>query len=180
MARYVALLRGINVGGNNLIKMPALKACFEEHGFTEVATYIQSGNVLFSSKGTTTAITKKVEKALADTFGFPIPVVVKSRSEMERVVEAAPRGFGKDPTRYRYDVLFLKAPLTAKKALADVPAKEGVDEKSAGDGVLYFSRLISKATQSRLSRVVALPIYRSMTIRNWNTSTKLAALLTAE
>ena len=179
MARYVALLRGINVGGNHLIKMPALKACFEDHGFTDVSTYIQSGNVLFSGKGTTTAITTKLEKALEGTFGFAVPVVVKSQTEMEHVVERAPRGFGKDPTKYRYDVLFLKAPLTAKEAFPDVPTNEGVDEKFAGDGVLYFSRLISRATQSRLGRVVALPIYKRMTIRNWNTSTKLVTLLTA-
>ena len=60
-----------------------------------------------------------------------------------------------------------------------MPAKPGVDQAHPGPGVLYFSRLIAKATSSRLGKVVALPIYKSMTIRNWNTTTKLLQLLDA-
>ena len=70
-------------------------------------------------------------------------------------------------------------PLVAATALATVPAKAGVDQVSAGKGVLYFSRLISKATQSRLGRVVVMPIYKSLTIRNWNTTTKLLQMMKA-
>lgn len=179
MARWVALLRGINVGGKNLVKMTALKACFEEHDFADVVTYIQSGNVVFSASGSNAAITTRVESALDSAFRFPIPVVIKSQKDMQRIVDGAPRGFGSEPAKYRYDVLFLKPHVSAQHALDVVPAKEGVDEKHAGKGVLYFARLISKATQSRLSRVVALPIYKQMTIRNWATTTKLHALMSA-
>jgi uncharacterized protein (DUF1697 family) len=69
-------------------------------------------------------------------------------------------------------------PLTATKALKQVPTKGGVDQVASGPGALYFSRLTSKATQSRLSRVVSMPIYQSMTIRNWNTTTKLLQMMT--
>ena len=90
-----------------------------------------------------------------------------------------PDGFGSKPAEYRYDVLFLKAPLTAAEAMKSIRTKDGVDEAFAGKDVIYFSRLTSRATQSYLSRVVGLPVYQNMTIRNWNTSTKLLALMDA-
>ncbi len=176
--RYVALLRGINVGGKNLIRMPLLKACFEEGGFENVSTYIQSGNVLFeATKGKADALTRVVEKALSDTFNLEISVVLRSHRQMARVVADAPNGFGGDPANYRYDVIFLKEPLTATQAMAAVSTRDGVDTANAGTGVLYFSRLTSKATQSHLSRIIGKPNYRQMAIRNWNTTTKVLALL---
>jgi uncharacterized protein (DUF1697 family) len=178
MPGYVALLRGINVGGRNLIRMPALKACFEADGFSEVATYIQSGNVLFASPETRVAgLTRRIEEMLAATFGYQATVVLRNRAQMRGVVERAPKGFGTQPAAYRYDVIFLKPPLTAKVAMKSVPTKPGVDEANAGTGVLYFSRLIEKATQSRLNKIVSSPIYASVTIRNWNTTTKLSSMM---
>jgi uncharacterized protein (DUF1697 family) len=70
-------------------------------------------------------------------------------------------------------------PLTSHTAMPLVPTREGVDRAWAGSGVLYFSRLTSRATQSRLSKVVSLPIYQRMTIRNWNTTVKLRELVDA-
>ena len=178
MGRYVALLRGINVGGNNLIKMTELKACFEKQGFRDVSTYIQSGNVLFTSGASARAqLIAKIEAAIEKAFGGKGSIVLRSAKEMRTIVEAAPRGFGSDPKKYRYDVIFLKAPLKAAAVLDSVPIKEGVDRASAGPGVLYFSRLISKASQSKLSRIISIPAYQSMTIRNWNTTTKLSSML---
>ena len=166
MTRYVALLRGINVGGKNLIKMADLKACLEGDGLEDVVTYIQSGNVLFASPETRRAeISDRIEAMLGETFGY------------RATVDRAPAGFGGDPARYRYDAIFLKAPLTARTAMKSVPTKEGVDRADVGPGVLYFSRLTSRATQSRLSKIVGTPVYRNMTIRNWNTTTKLARML---
>src|SRR5688572_22484868 len=95
--RYIALLRGINVGGNNLIKMLDLRTSFANMGFTDVETYIQSGNVVFSSKQTNkTKLTALIEEALSDAFSYESRVVVVSGSEMERVVAQAPKGFGGD------------------------------------------------------------------------------------
>ena len=178
MPRYVALLRGINVGGKNLIKMPVLKACFEANGFEDVVTYIQSGNVVFASPETRAeGLTQRIEAMLAESFGYRATVVVRNRTQMRAIVHRAPKGFGDEPARYRYDVIFLKQPLTAKAAMKSVPTKPGVDEAYAGTGVLYFSRLIEKATQSRLNRIVSSPIYPSITIRNWNTTTKLMGIV---
>lgn len=176
--RFVALLRGINVGGNNLIKMVDLRGSFAKMGFAEVETYIQSGNVVFSSKQTNKAkLTELIEKALSNAFGYQSRVVVISASELQRVVAQAPKGFGSDMEQYRYDVLFVKEPLTAGEALAEVPTTPGVDTAHAGDHAIYFRRLVSKATQSKLNKLVQRPLYKNITIRNWNTTMKLLEIV---
>jgi uncharacterized protein (DUF1697 family) len=175
----VALLRGINVGGKNLVGMPALKACFEDQGFADVVTYIQSGNVIFTSDERASALVARIEPELSRAFGYAASVVLRSRQQLRRVVDEAPAGFGTRPALYRYDVIFLKEPLTASEALGSVTARAGVDEVFAGRGVLYFSRLIRKASQSHLARLVSTPAYKQMTIRNWNTTTRLLALMEA-
>ncbi len=180
MNQYVALLRGINVGGKNLIKMTDLKTSFEGLGFENVSTYIQSGNVLFSAAGSDQAkLTKQIEVSLSKTFRYESRVVIRSLKQMKDIVAHAPKGFGSDLATYRYDVIFLKEPLTAAKAMKSVTTKEGVDQAFAGKGVLYFSRLISKASQSYLARIIGTPVYQSMTIRNWNTTTKLLNIMDA-
>ena len=166
MSKYLALLRGINVGGKSIIKMADLRVKFEEMGFSDVATYIQSGNVVFGAKGTTASLEKKIEKEFAT-------VVVLNKKEMKAVMDGVPKDFGKEPEKYRYDVIFLKRPLTMKAAMKEISAKEGVDDVWPGKGVIYFRRLISKASSSYLSKVVQKPAYKKMTIRNWNTTRKM-------
>jgi uncharacterized protein (DUF1697 family) len=177
MGRYVALLRGINVGGKNIIKMSALSACFTEHGYEDVRTYIQSGNVLFTARGTPKKLVADLEAMLKKAFQYQAAVVLRSHAELEQVVARAPKGFGAKPDLHRYDVLFLMPSLDAKVALGSVPLKEGVDQAWAGDGTMYFSRLIAKASASRLSKLTAMAMYQQMTIRNWNTTTALLEML---
>lgn len=179
--RYIALLRGINVGGNNIIKMADLKKSFEEMGFEQVKTYIQSGNVIFNSdKKDLSKLEKEIEKVLSEKFNYISKVVIISHNQLERIIENAPNDFGVYAQDYRYDVLFLKSPLKAEKALEKIIIREGVDIVNLGDGALYFSRLISKAGQSYLNKIVGTPVYKEMTIRNWNTTTKLLALCEKE
>lgn len=181
MISYVALLRGINVGGNNLIKMAELKTCIEQAGLEDVRTYIQSGNVLFNSPEADPAkLAATIEAALAKSFGYKTWVLVKSAAQMKRIVNGAPKGFGGEPAEYRYDVIYLHQPLTAAEAMKDMSLKEGVDQAFAGRNVLYFSRLTAKAASSRLSRIIGTPMYQNMTIRNWNTTVKLLDLLEKE
>ncbi len=127
--------------------MTALKACFEALGYQNVRTYIQSGNVLFITPdpGQTT-LTGRIEDALSNTFSYSSRVVIRSHDEIRAIVAHAPPDFGNDLASYRYDVIFLKEPLTAAEAMQSVTTKAGVDQAYAGDGVLYFSRLISRAT----------------------------------
>lgn len=177
--KYVALLRGINVGGNNVIPMAKLRAAFEGMGFDDVVTYIASGNVVFATKATPTAkLTKKIATTLSKAFDYESTLLVISAAELEAVVREAPPAFGKEPAKYRYDVLFVMPPMTAKRALPDVPTRAGVDETFAGTHALYFRRLIAKATQSKLAKITSMPLYKSLTVRNWNTTTKLLALVT--
>jgi len=174
---YVALLRGVNVGGRNKLSMTDLRAAFEDHGFGAVATYIQSGNVLFESDVPPAALEAEVEGLLERRFGVPLVVVVRSHRQMRDVVAKAPPGFGAAPETYHSDTVFLKAPLTAARAMLVVERREGVDQAWPGPGVLYFARLSERRTQSRMGKVVAKPEYQLMTIRSWTTTTKLVALL---
>ena len=103
--------------------------------------------------------------------------MLRTQAQMRDVVSKAPSRFGKSPDKYRYDVIFLGASLEASTALETIRRREGVDEASAGPGVIYFSRLISRASQSYLPKLVSMPIYKQMTVRNWNTTTKILALM---
>jgi uncharacterized protein (DUF1697 family) len=174
---YVALLRGINVGGRNAVPMKMLAPCIEAGGYTQVRTYIQSGNVLFTTdEPDARALEADLEQRIATEFGFPVPVVVRSDEEMQLTVRSAPPDFGGPD--HRCDVIFLKHPLDAEEAFKALPSpREGVDQSWIGPGVLYFARLTALAARSRLSQIASSPIYPRITVRNWNTTTKLAALL---
>jgi uncharacterized protein (DUF1697 family) len=173
---YVALLRGINVGGKNMIRMVDLKASFEAGGFAEVSTYIASGNVLFRApRSSSAALSRQIEGMLTKTFGYRASIVLRTHPQMRAVVDGAPVGFG--ASTYRSDVFFLKEPLKAASVIRALPIRQGVDELYPGKGVVYFSRLASRATQSRISRIASLPLYQSMTIRSWSTTTKLLQLM---
>jgi uncharacterized protein (DUF1697 family) len=161
--------------------MTDLKACFEASKLENVATFIQSGNVLFEAAEKDSAeLVKKIEQTLSKTFSpYQARIVLCSHAKLREIVRKAPKGFGNQPQKYRYDVIYLREPLTAAEAMKSVLTKAGVDEAFAGSGVLYFSRLIAKAAQSRLARIVGLPVYKDLTIRNWNTTSKILALMDA-
>jgi uncharacterized protein (DUF1697 family) len=174
--QYLALLRGINVGGKNRVKMADLRVVFEEMDFAEVATYIQSGNVLFrAARQRREELAAGIESELSRRFGTELKVVLLTEAELRAVVEAAPRGFGAES--HLSDVIFLRKPLTAKKTMDLVELRDGVDQAWAGKGVVYFSRLAAKASGSRLSKLAARPEYKEMTVRSWSTTTKLLALI---
>jgi uncharacterized protein (DUF1697 family) len=177
VTRYVALLRGINVGGRNKVAMSDLRQAFEDAGHGAVRTYIQSGNVLFESAAARRSMEGAIEHMLERRFGVPLVVVVRSHDQLRQVVQDSPNGFGAAPDRYHSDVVFLKAPLTASQAMKVVETREGVDQAWAGRGVVYFARLSAQRTKSRMGRIVGTPEYLQMTIRSWTTTTKLLALL---
>lgn len=175
--RYLVLLRGINVGGNNIIKMADLRKRFEDMGFSDVVTYIQSGNIIFTSSKNPKTTISIIEKDLLKHFNYKVPIFLITKQQLKDVVSQAPKTFGKKPKSYRYDVMFLRDNSSATKALEQIETREGVDDAKAGKGVIYFSRLISRVTSSYMPKVINLPIYKDMTIRNWNTTTKLLDLI---
>ena len=176
---FVALLRGINVGGKNLIRMPELVECFTDAGYGDVSTYLQSGNVLFSAgKKKGPKLETEIEAMLEQRFKTPLLVVVRSRDELAKTIDAAPADHGSP--KLRSDVFFLKHPLTAEKALAEMPElREGVDAVAPGPGAIYFSRVAAKATKTRIQQFMSKPIFQQITVRNWRTSTKLLEKLDA-
>ncbi|MCV7434238.1 DUF1697 domain-containing protein [Mycolicibacterium bacteremicum] len=180
MARYVALLRGINVGGKNIIAMKDLRAALEDHGYGNVSTYIQSGNVLFDTDADPTTLEADVEAVLEKTFGVPLLVVIRSHRQLRSVIAKAPSGFGADPDTYYSDAVFLKAPLTAAAVMRIIELRDGVDQAWPGTGVVYFARLGAERSKSKMSRITAKPEYKQMTIRSWTTTVKLLALLDAQ
>ena len=178
MARYVVLLRGINVGGKNLVPMSRLRDLLGELGHADVATYIASGNVILSSDREPDAIKRDLEAALPRAFHLHselVAVLVLRADELRAVVANKPKDFGEQPDTYHSDAVFLMG-IDAATAMTAFDPRPGVDTVWPGDGVVYSQRLSAERTRSRLNKVMGSPLYKSMTIRNWATTTKLAEL----
>jgi uncharacterized protein (DUF1697 family) len=176
---YLILLRGINVGGKNKISMASLKKCLGELGFTNVTTYIASGNVILSSNAETHQIKALIETALTKNFKLDselIKVLVLTQKQLQAVIDSRPKGFGDEPEKYYSDAIFL-IDIDATQAMSVFHPREGVDKVWQGNGVIYSQRLGAERTKSRLGKIIGTPAYQSMTIRSWNTTTKLLKLL---
>jgi uncharacterized protein (DUF1697 family) len=174
---WVALLRGVNVGGRNPMKMPALKACLEDAGFDRVETFIQSGNVVFrTAQKSVSRLTAQLEQAMETTLGVSLRVVVVSRDRLKTVIDEAPAAW-RSRSDLRRNIAFLRQPITAATALKEVDVRPGVDAVEAGKSVLYMTTTLRDAAKSRLSKIVTKPVYREMTIRTYGTCQKILALM---
>lgn len=175
----VILLRGVNVGGKNKLPMADLRKCLEGLGFSDVSTYIASGNVTLKSDKSPDEIRNKIEAALVKNFKLDselIKVLVLTHQQLRAVIDSKPKGFGEHPEKYHSDAIFL-IDLEVGEAMSAFNPREGVDKVWPGCGVIYSQRLSAERTKSRLSKIMASPLYKSMTIRNWNTTTRLLAML---
>jgi uncharacterized protein (DUF1697 family) len=181
MNTYLALLRGVNVGGKNKLSMAELAACLEEFGCKNVRTYIASGNVIFESAKSAAALKKEIEEVLPKKFKLDsalIAIRLLTRDQLHKVIAHAPKGFGAHPGMYHSDTIFLMG-VSATEAMKAFAPREGVDTVWPGDGVIYSQRLSAQRTKSRLSKIMSSPLYKRMTIRSWNTTTKLLDLMDA-
>ena len=179
MNTYVILMRGINVGGKNKIPMAELKLYLEEQGFEGVVTYIQSGNVILRSNLDAEALSVVIEGLLPRKFKLDssiIRVVALEYQIFKKIVMQAPKEFGKDNSSYRYNVIFLMG-ISPSEAMEQIDARQCVDEVWQGDKAIYYRNSIPNASKSHLSKITQQPIYQFITIRNWNTTTKLLKLL---
>ena len=180
MPRYVALLRGINVGGNTMIKMGELRAMFEALGFERVASYINSGNLAFdsvSSKGSTheTSIVHLIESAILETFGKPVRVMVRTQPDIERVLAGNPYE-GEFASHKEMHVLFLNEELSADKAalLHELAPQQ---ERFTIVGREVYCHLPSGVADSFLGRgQFEKKLQVAVTARNWRTVERLATL----
>lgn len=176
---YVALLRGINVGGNSKVEMARLKGVFEKIGHVNVSTYINSGNVIFESPDQNgKKLVKKLEGAIEKEFGFNIKVVVKSLKEMEVIFEKLPDSW-KNDTEVKTDVMFLWESVDNKKVLENLIIKPGLDNVVYIKGALLWMVKRKDVTRSGMMRLAGTPLYKQMTIRNCNTFRKLLSLMKA-
>lgn len=181
LTTYLVLLRGINVGGKNKVPMGELRELLAELGFENVRTYIQSGNVILQSDQKAGDVARKIEKALPKRFKLDtalIRVHVLSRAELEAAIDNRPKGFGAEPGTYHSDAIFLMD-VDAAEAMQAFWPREGVDVVWPGDGLIYSQRLSAQRTKSRLGRIAASPLYKSMTIRSWQTMLALRDLVRA-
>jgi uncharacterized protein (DUF1697 family) len=181
LTTYLILFRGINVGGRNKVPMVALRALLTDLGFRHVRTHIQSGNAILQSELRAETIARRIEEAMPGQFTLDtsaIRVLVLSRAELEAAIDKRPKGFGDQPDTYHSDVIFLMG-VDAAEAMSAFSPKEGVDVVWPGDGLIYSQRLSAQRTKSRLNRVMSSPLYKSMTIRSWQTTSALMDIVKA-
>lgn len=182
MTIYIALLRGINVGGKNMIKMAELKRMFEGMGLSRVKTYIQSGNVLFETDEEEEILCKRLEQEIKRAFGFAVSVILRTSEELKQVAENCP--FSDEELSAAettaegeslYVSFFQKAPsqeglerLNAVKSESDEYRIEGRDI------YLLFHQSIRNSKLANNLQKLNVPV----TVRNWKTINKLVALAT--
>jgi uncharacterized protein (DUF1697 family) len=176
---YVALLRGVNVGGNNLVSMKALKESFERLRVKDVASYINSGNILFRSADTDPRkLEDRIDRMLEREHDLPGRTVVRSLAEMARLVKTIAATWKPD-AEWRYNVIFLRHSIDSARVLAGINLKPELERVVYCPGTLLWSARVSGLTRTAMLKLVRQPVYKDMTIRNVNTTTKLLRLMQA-
>ena len=174
--KYIALLRGINVGGNNKVSMTELRSVFEQLGFSNVSTYINSGNVIFDSAQTDKALLVQMcESAIESKFGFKVVCSVISADELRIAVNHAPAWWGRDDNKH--NAIFAIAPETAENIVSLVgEAKPEYEKVAIYEPIIFWSAPLKTFSRTRYSKIVGTKAYSSITIRNANTTKKLVEL----
>jgi uncharacterized protein (DUF1697 family) len=173
---YVAFLRGVNVGGKGIVSMAAIKEALVALGLSDVRTYINSGNVIFSTRASATLqLTARIEKALEQHTGMAIKVLVMDHKSLKTLVDAIPRTWVDDKTMRTY-VLLLWKELDDRKILDRLPTKPGIDELRYTPGAVVWRVDRDNVGRSQMNRIVGTPLYKKISIRSANTMRKLNEL----
>jgi len=170
MPTYAALLRGINVGGHNKVPMGELRALVESIGHTDVTTYIQSGNVVFTSKKSVTPAA--LEGAIKKAFGFDITVVLRTKAELQRVVKDNP--FARVNPKTVHVGFMASKPSAA--ALRDLDTDQFAPDEFAIKGANLYLHLPNGMGRTKLPPYLDRKLKIPTTVRNWNTVLKLVEL----
>lgn len=171
--KYIALFRGINVGGNRKVEMKKLKLLFESLQFTEVSTYINSGNIIFESDKDAKTVLSKILTVLEKNFDFEIPTLVKTEKEMKKIADAIPNEWQNDPGQ-RTDVAYLFPDIDSKKIIEELPFKKEFVDVRYVKGAIFWNIQKENVNKSQLAKLISHKLYKSMTIRNVNTARFLA------
>jgi uncharacterized protein (DUF1697 family) len=168
-------LRGINIGSTNRVAMPKLRSALEGAGFEDVATYVQSGNVVLTSRDSAAKVANAVEKLIEKEFGLKIPVVVRTRAEIAKVVERNPLGkVAKDPKRYQVSFLEKESTAALMRKLEEAAAPS---ERVVAHGREIYAWHPEGVARSKLWATLAgKGLGITATARNWTTVTKLLEL----
>jgi len=174
MKTYVALLRGINVGGNNKVAMSELKAEFEALGYGNVRTYINSGNVIFDSSSDDF---ESIRPKLSERFGFEVRLVIVPVELFNKLIEKTPADWRNDKQQ-KTDVLFLWPGYDDKQTLQDLELIDEYDTAIYVDGAIVWNIDRANQSKSRMQKgYISSDIYKNMTARNINTVRKIASLV---
>jgi uncharacterized protein (DUF1697 family) len=174
---YVALLRGINVGGNTLINMAELKACFEGLGLYNVKTYINSGNIIFrSNMALPRDLEKLLEAGIRERFNFDLRIIVLNQKEIAALIQQVPKSW-LGPISKKCNVIFLHHSIDSPEILKNFSPKPDIEELHYHPGVLFWSAQTSALTKSTMLKVSASPLYKDMTVRIYNTVKKIYAIM---
>ena len=176
MTVFVALLRGINVGGNRKVEMSRLREAFEGTGAGQVSTYINSGNVIFSDARSPAELAPVLEEAIEAEFGFHVKVLLRDLSQMRSIVEAIPDEWVNDTTQ-RTDVWFLWDDHDTPEIMDGLTIKEGIDEVFYLPGAIVWCADGKGLTRSGRGKVVGTDLYKSLTVRNVNSVRKIHSLM---
>jgi uncharacterized protein (DUF1697 family) len=173
---YLALLRGINVGGKNKVEMARLKAMFESIGATDVRTYINSGNVIFKHNRARTGLRTAIEKGLEDEFGFPVRSLVRDVDEVIFLAQSIPASW-KDDSAMRCYVIFLWEEVDDPSVIDHLTIKDEIDDVLYVPGSIVWRVDRDVLTRSGMAKLVRGDLYKQMTIRNVNTVRRLADMM---
>jgi uncharacterized protein (DUF1697 family) len=174
---FVALLRGVNVGGKNMIRMSSLKVSFERMGFGDVATYINSGNVIFKTQeGNARKLERSIEGMLSSEHALECKVVVRSLSEMADLVKSLPETWGGDGS-WKYNVIFLRHSIDSENVLGGLKPESDIEQIVYRPGTLLWSARISDLSRTSMHRLPGQKLFQEMTVRNTNTTRKLYELM---
>lgn len=177
MQTYVALLRGINVGGNNKVSMSFLKKIFEGLAFSQVRTYINSGNVIFTTeKKNLEEIVRDIETTLHKKCKFPVRIVLREAKNIQKLCKEIPANWTNDKDQ-RTDILFLWDEFDKKATLDLIIKNPNVDTLLYSKGAVIWNMKRKDYKKSALRKFIGTPVYKNMTARNVNTVRKLAELM---
>ncbi len=178
MNKYIVLLRGINVGGNNKVSMKELKKLLEQNGFQEVVTYINSGNIIFKSQNSDIESLKaSIEALLLEAFKLKLSVMIISIEELQEAISNAPDWWDADQES-RHNAIFVIPPVTVEEVVREVGDCKPEYEKVGSFGrVIFWSAPNKTFSRTRWSKIVGMKsVYHHITIRNSNTVKKLMEL----
>lgn len=175
--KYVAFLRGINVGGHKKIAMSDLIIIFEKIGFTHVKTLLASGNVIFeSSENDLDNIRKKIERCLTESLGYEIKVIVRTIEELQKIIDAKPFQKITDPKATLY-VTFLVEQPTSIPTFSFTTEKDGFSILAVKDREIYSVVISSESRKTTDMMTTIEKIFgKYITTRNWNTICKITSL----